>query len=339
METHPNSTVLVTGANGFLGSHIVKQLINSQYHVKAFVLTGTSTKNLDGLNVEIVVGDLLSKVDLEKAIIGCQYVIHTAAITDVWPTKSTLSWKINYQLIKILADVIRSSSIEKFIHIGTANSFGFGSITQPGNETSPFNKSVALFDYILSKKAAQDFLLKQVNIHPPLPVVILNPTFMIGEADTKPGSGAMILSLLHRKVPGYARGGRSFAPVKDVARAAVLALEKGRIGSCYIVGGHNLSYQHFFQMVGRVANVKAPRRYVPTFFAITIAFFIELFAKLKSQKPVLTVKMAALSGQGHYYDSAKAIQELGYQMTSLETAIQEAVTWFKANGYVKLEQD
>lgn len=328
-------TVLVTGANGFLGSHVVRQLLLAQYRVKAFVLKGTPIQTLTGLDVEIFYGDLLNRDDLKLAIADCKYVIHTAANTDVWPSKNPISWKINYELVTLLSDVIASASILKFIHIGTANSFGYGSLKHPGNETTPFNPNVALFDYISSKKAAQDYLLKRATGSNPLPVVILNPTFMIGEADTKPGSGAMIVSILNGKVPGYTQGGRSFAPVKDVAKAAVLALTKGQVGSCYIVGGHNLTYRSFFNLVTQMAAKPSINRYIPTFLAVTIAFFIETLAVLRKQKPGLSVKMAKLSGQGHYYDSSKAIQELGYQITSLDVAVKEAIAYFKFNGYLK----
>jgi dihydroflavonol-4-reductase len=332
MQTSP--IVLVTGANGFLGSHIVQQLLRASYRVRVFILEGTSTTMFAGLDLEIITGNLLSKADLHRAISGCDYVIHTAAVTDVWPAKNVISWKINYEVVTLMYEVMSQLPIKKWIHIGTANSFGFGNMRQPGNERTPFQQGMALFDYIVSKKAAQDFLIAQHHQRPSVPIVILNPTFMIGEADRKPGSGAMIVSLLKRKVPGFTKGGRSFAPVKDVAHAAVQALTKGQPGSCYIVGGTNMTYQNFFQLVSRIANVKPPKRYIPSFLAVITAFFMELIAKIKNKPPLLTVAMARLSSQGHYYDSSKAIAELGYEMTRIETAVEEAITWFRKNGYV-----
>jgi len=325
--------VLVTGANGFLGSHVVRILLESGYEVRAFILKGTPANILDGLAYETYEGDLLDKRDIECALDGCDYVIHTAAITDVWPSKSPQSWKINFELVKLLVDAFKRKPVKKYIHVGTANSFGFGSKEQPGTENTPFNSGKYGLDYINSKKAAQDYLLSEAHENR-LPVVIINPTFMIGENDSKPGSGEMIISVIKGKVPGYSAGGRSFAAVKDVARACVAAIEKGDVGACYITGGINLNYKEFFSLVGKVAAVKPPQLKIPKFVAVIFATFIELFAKLRRKKPLLTKTMAKISGDGHYYSSNKAMKELGYIQSGLERALAEAIAYYKHRGYL-----
>jgi dihydroflavonol-4-reductase len=326
--------VLVTGSNGFLGSHVVKFLLEAGYTVRAFILKGTSQANLEGLTYETFEGDLLNPSNLEAALETCDYVIHTAAVTDVWPTKNPLSWRINYELVKQLSAAVRKKSIKKLIHVGTANSFGFGSKTQPGNENTAFNSGKYGLDYINSKKAAQNFLLAEAKAASPLPVVIINPTFMIGENDSKPGPGEMIISVIKGKVPGYAAGGRCFAAVKDVARACVAALDKGQIGQCYITGGTNLNYREFFTLVSKMTNVKPPKRKIPTSIAVIFAAMIQFIAKLRKRKPLLTVSMAKISGDGHYYSSLKAINELGYTQTSIEICLKEAIDWYQSHGYI-----
>ena len=271
--------------------------------------------------------------DIKRALEGCDYVIHTAAITDVWPSKGPLYWNINLELVKLLVDAIKKKPIKKLIHVGTANSFGFGSKQQPGSEETPFNSGKYGLDYINSKKAAQDYLLKEARDNK-LPVVIINPTFMIGENDSKPGSGAMIISVMKRKVPGYSSGGRCFAAVKDVARACVNAIELGQVGACYITGGTNLNYREFFTLVGKLTNVKPPQVMIPKFLAIIFATLIELFAKLRKKKPLLTRTMAKISGDGHYYSSSKAMRELGYVQTGLEKALSEAIAYYQEHGYL-----
>jgi dihydroflavonol-4-reductase len=325
--------VLVTGANGFLGSHIVRLLIESGYEVRAFILKGTPLINLSGLQYEKYEGDLLNRDDIESALDGCDYVIHTAAITDVWPSKCPLSWKINLDLVELLVDAIKKKPIKKLVHVGTANSFGFGSKDHPGEEETPFNSGKYGLDYINSKKAAQDYLLAEAKENK-LPVVIVNPTFMIGENDSKPGSGEMIISVMRRKVPGYSAGGRSFAAVKDVARACVSAIDKGQVGECYIAGGINLNYKEFFALIGKLTNVKPPRVRIPRFVAIIFAALIEVVAKLRKKKPLLTRTMAKISGDGHYYSSNKAMRELGYVQTGLEKALNEAIAYYRNNGMV-----
>jgi dihydroflavonol-4-reductase len=325
--------VLVTGANGFLGSHVVRALLKTGYEVKAFILKGTSLDNLNGLSFEKYEGDLLNPSDIDNALDTCDYVIHTAAVTDVWPTKNELSWKINLELVKLLAEAIKKNGIKRLVHVGTANSFGFGTKQEPGNENTPFNSGKYGLDYINSKKVAQDFLLDEAKNNG-LPIVIVNPTFMIGENDAKPGSGEMIISIINRKVPGYSAGGRCFAAVKDVAAACVSALEKGEVGQCYILGGTNLNYKEFFNLVANIAGVKAPKLKIPKFVAIVFASLIELMAKIRKKKPMLTKAMARISGDGHYYSSQKAIEKLGYVQTELKTALSEAIAWYRQHGYL-----
>jgi len=326
--------VLITGANGFLGSHIVRELLESGYEVRAFILENTSEDSLRGMKYEAFKGNLLKSDDISAALDGCDYVIHTAAVTDVWPTKNALSWKINFEAVKNLVAEIEKKPIKRLIHVGTANSFGFGSFDRPGTEANGYTCDKYGLDYMDSKKAAQDFLLAKTAQKHPLPVVIINPTFMIGENDTKPGPGEMIISVMEGKVPGYAVGGRCFAAVKDVARACVSALEKGKIGECYITGGTNLCYKDFFSMIGKIADVRPPRWKISTFAAISFASLIEFFSWIFKKKPKLTRTMARISGDGHYYSSEKAIQELDYSISDLNKALTEAIAWYKNHGYV-----
>ena len=325
--------VLVTGANGFLGSHVVLALLRAGYDVRAFLLHGTSAEALNNLSCETFRGDLLCPEDIDKALDSCDYLIHTAAITDIWPARNRTSWKINFDVVKLLAAAVRKNPVRKMIHVGTANSFGFGTLSHPGTEEDGYACGKYGLDYMDSKKAAQDYLLGEVRDYN-LPVVILNPTFMIGENDSKPGTGEMILSVMAGKVPGCAKGGRCFAAVKDVAQACVNALEKGRVGQCYITGGTNLCYRDFFALIGQVAKVRPPRRIVPTFLSVPMAAVMEGISRLRRRKPKLTVAMAKISGDGHYYSSLKAIRELDYPQTKLEEALSEAILWYRDHGYI-----
>ena len=330
--------VVVTGANGFLGHHVVRVLLARGYVVRAFVLDGTNLDNLVDLDCEIVKGNLLVEADMARALQGCDVVIHTAAVTDVWPTKNRLSWQINYELVKRLVSAIKDSSITKYVHVGTANSFGFGPLDRPGTETSPYQGDQYGLDYMDSKQAAQAFLLEAARLDH-LPVTIINPTFMIGAGDAKPGTGEMILSVVDQKVPGYAAGGRSFAAVKDVAVACVNAIEQGQNGECYITGGTNLSYKSFFKLVAEIAGVRPPKRKVPYFLARVFAGLLEGIAKIRKTKPLLSIAMVRISKDGHYYASHKAIENLNYPQTDLIIALTEAIDWYDSNGYIKSRRD
>lgn len=326
--------VLVTGANGFLGSHIVRVLLEKEYEVKAFIMKGTTENTLQGLTYEVFYGNLLNSEDISSAIQNCDYIIHTAAITDMWPSKNEFSWKLNFEVVKEIAKAVKMNQIQKFIHVGTANSFGYGSKEYPGNEKSEFNSGVYGLDYIDSKKAAQDFLL-QKHSENKLPVVIINPTFMIGEYDAKPGPGEMILPVITGKVPGFAAGGRCFAYVKDVAYGCVNAITKGKIGECYITGGQNMNYKEFFGLISDIAAVKKLKMKIPTFVAVFFAALVEIFAKIGKKKPMLTRTMAKIAGDGHYYSSSKAIRELELPQTDIKIALERAIEWYKLNGYIQ----
>lgn len=326
--------VLVTGANGFLGSHVVRILLEQGFDVKAFILNGTSEGNLEGLAYEPFYGDLLQLEDIFQALESCDYVIHAAGITDVWPTKNPFSWEINYKVVKYLANAIEQQPIKRFVHIGTASSFGYGTIANPGTEESECKCGRYGLDYIDSKKAAQDFLLEEAtNNH--LPVIIINPTFMIGEHDSQIGTGEMILSVINGDVPGYAAGGRCFAAVKDVAKACVNALTLGTIGECYITGGTNLCYKDFFELVAEIGGVKPLKLKIPGWLEIGVAAILEFIAKIRKKKPKLTVAMAKISIDGHYFSSQKAMRELDFPQSELKTAIQEAISWYGKHGYIK----
>ena len=246
--------VLLTGADGFLGSHILRCLLNQNFTVKAFLQNDRDHFTIKGLNYELFYGDILNIADIETAIKDCDVVIHTVAITDVWPNRNKVSWEINYNAVKNLCEAVKKFNIKKFIHIGTANSFGYGSKEWPGTESSAYNFGKYGLDYMDSKKAAQDYLLKEHKDNG-LPVVVINPTFMVGEYDSKPGSGEMVLAIMNQRVPSYASGGRCVAYVGDVAIAAVNAISKGEPGECYIAGGENLCYKDFFKMIAEYAGL------------------------------------------------------------------------------------
>ncbi len=324
--------VLLIGADGFLGSHILRRLLDQDYCVRAFLQAHRDHATIEGLDYEPFLGDILNSKDVEDALAGCDYVINTAAVTDVWPSRNEASWQINYNAVKILSDAVLASDVQKFIHVGTANSFGYGSKASPGDELTPYNFAKYGMDYMDSKKAAQDFLLQACR-DDQLPVVIINPSFMIGEYDSKPGSGAMVLAVLQERLPFCSRGGRCVTYVGDVAAATVNALDKGRIGECYITGGTNLSYAEFFRIIADTAGVHAPQQSLPAPLLMAFAGLAQALGRLLRKPPMLSVDMARMSLDGHYFSAAKAIRELDLTQTDIETAVRRTVDWFEANGY------
>lgn len=325
--------VLVTGADGLLGSHVVRRALKSGYQVRAFIQPDRNTGSLNGLDIEYSYGDLTNLQDIQQSVKGCDFFIHTAGSTSLWPAQSPKMWRINYDAVIELADAVRENHIKRFVHIGSASSFGYGSKQSPGDEESPFLGRKFQLDYLDTKKSAQDYLLDQYKQNA-LPVIVLAPTFMIGEYDSAPGSGKMITSVIKHKVPGYSEGGKSVVYAGDVAQAAVNALTMGRLGECYITGGENLTYKEFFDLITDLANVPPIKMRVPTSLACFLASLLETISKVTHKPPLLTRAMAAMSGDTHFYRSIKAINELNMPQTPVSKAILRSIDYFKQIGYI-----
>jgi dihydroflavonol-4-reductase len=325
--------VLVTGADGFLGSHVVRRALEQGYAVRAFIQTGRQVNVLNGLPIERFEGDLLKRDDIKHALSGCDVVIHTAASTAVWPSRAEGVWKINYDAVVDLAEEVIKQNIKRFVYIGSASSFGYGSMDEPGDEDSVFLGGKFGLDYLDSKKKAQDYLLKK-NKENDLPVIILNPTYMIGEYDTTPGSGKMILAVGKQQLPGYSAGGKCVVYVGDVAQAAVNAIHKGNLGECYITGGGNLPYKEFYAIVSQMTGARELRLKIPTPLIVLLGYYMELLSKITKKAPFFSACVARLSKDGHYYRSDKAIRVLDMPQTSARDAIQTAVDYFFEIGYL-----
>ena len=329
--------VFVTGADGMLGSSICRELINQDYSVKAFVLPNRKINVLDELEIDIVYGNILDKSLLEAAMVDCDYVINVAALTFVWPRKSEIVMKVNLEGAMNVMEVSEKLGIKKMIQIGTANSFNHGSKNNPGSENNPFDGWRFKMDYITSKYLAQQKLIEHYN-KTGFPIVIINPTYMIGPYDSGPSSGKMILEVIQGKIPAYASGGKNFVYSRDVAVAAVNALALGKIGECYIAGNENLSFGDFFKKVVKTRNKPFKLLKAPTAVIIFIGLINSIVARLVKKSPKLSYSMAKMAGMNQYYSAAKAQNELNMPQTPIEVAIDECLTWYEVNGYLKKEK-
>lgn len=327
-------TILITGASGFLGLNIIKELLNTDFKIKGFVENGKNSSILDSFKIEIIHGDIQNLDDVKNAVKDCDIIIHTAALTNIWPKRSSLVWNVNYIGTKNLIIAAKNKGIEKFIYVGSAGSFGFGSKHNPGNETMPYTNTKYKLDYLDSKKKAQDLVLAEVEKNN-FPAVIVNPTFMFGGYSTNNGSSNdMILALYNNKIPGYTNGGRNFIYVNDVAIGIINSITKGRIGECYIMGNENLSYKEIFQKIASQTNTKPPRFRFAKFFAKTIGFFYSVLSRIHRKKPSISYTMAKISCDEHYFSSKKAIEELNLPQTPIEYAVKEALNWFKETNII-----
>ncbi|MBN1386883.1 MAG: NAD-dependent epimerase/dehydratase family protein [Bacteroidales bacterium] len=326
--------IFITGADGILGNNLVRILIDRGHDIKIFIETGKEARYLEGLNIEKSWGSILNYEELKDAMKGYDLVIHAAAKTDMWPTRHESYWKVNVEGTKNVIAAVKELGISRMIHIGTANSFGPGDKSDPGNENKPYAAGKYKLDYICSKYSAQKEVLKAVE-EDGLNAVVMNPTFMIGPYDSKPSSGAMIMAVNRGKIPGCPAGGRNFVYVGDVANAIVNAMEKGKKGECYILGHENLTYKEAFGKMAEALGAKAPDSNMPRFITLAYGWVMSVAASIFGFKPSVSYPMALISTEKHFYSSEKAVKELGMPQTPISEALREAVNWFRDNNYIK----
>lgn len=326
--------ILVTGADGLLGSNLVRELLSRGHVIRAFVQPGRQQKTLEGLIIEKSAGNLLNPDEVIKAAEGCEAIIHCAASTAVWPIRSEIINKVNIDGTKNIIQAVYKNNIHRLIYVGTANSFGFGSKSQPGVEGNPYKSATYGLDYMDSKYKAMQVVLEEVKTNK-LPAVIVNPTFMFGPYDSTPSSGAMIVALYKGKVPGYTKGGRNYLCAKDAAVAIANALTKGRVGECYILGNENLSYREIFTKISNTIGVKPPSLAIPSVFAKLYGRIGSIIGNVTGNAPAISYPLARISADEHYYNPAKARTELGLPQTPVEAGIRESFEWLKENGYLK----
>lgn len=325
--------VLVTGADGLLGSNIVRELLMQGHDVRVILQPGKSSVTLDGLNIQRFTADILQPESLKIPLAGVDGVIHVAANTSIWPPRSVIVRNVNIEGTINVAQAALRAQVKRFVHIGTANSFTPGTKEQPGDESTGYTCARFGLDYMDSKNEAQNRVLALVQSHG-LPALTVNPTFMIGPFDSTPSSGAMIVNLYRGKIPGYTPGGKCFVHVRDVAQAAVNGLSMGTIGQSYICGNQNLSYREFFALAAKVMEVEPPRFQLPKALAMTAGMAGSLWGRISGRTPTISRAIAQIGWEGHYYDSTKARKELLLPATPLETAVQECFAWLKDNGYL-----
>jgi dihydroflavonol-4-reductase len=328
--------ILVTGSNGFLGRNLIDELFSRKYRIRALVGPGNMAHNLDSKVAEVVLGDILDDAALAQAVSGCQAVIHAAAITSIWPPRSETQRRINIDGTAKVLEAAKAAKVKRVVYVGSATSFGYGSKEDPGDETRTYLGGSWGLDYFDSKYEAQKLVLQSAQSGD-VPAVVVNPTYMFGPYDAKPGSGTLILGTYHQKLPGGGTGGRNYASVKDVAVGIANALEMGEIGKCYILGNENLNYFELFAKISSVIGKPATNRTWPAWLGRIVGLAGSVYGRVFNVMPALTLKLVNLALAEHYYTARRAVESLGLPQTPIETAIEEAFRWFRDNGYLDLK--
>ena len=323
---------LVTGATGLLGANIVEQLNLRGYQVRILARKTSNFKALEGLDYQVVYGDLLDNESLKKAIQGVDYIIHSAALTATANVPFEKFFLVNTKATKDLVDLSRVRGIERFIYVSTANCFTNGTKQNPGNEEGGFMPWLVKSKYAYTKYLAQEYVLEQAQKG--FPALVVAPTFLIGPRDSKPSSGRLLLYAVRNKILFYPPGGKSFVDVRLAAEATVNALKKGQTGQTYLLAGQNLTYREFFDKVAQVLNQKKVLVPVPNFVLASVAYLMEFF-KFFGVKTLFDRTNQRLLTIDNYFSNQKAREHLDLKPTRIEDAIQAAIDWFVKHGYVK----
>jgi dihydroflavonol-4-reductase len=324
----PSDLVLVTGATGFFGGNLARVLCRRGRRVRVLTRSGRRPIALDGLDCEIVEGDLIDERAIVRAVAGCRQVYHAAASIVFWCRSRRELDAVRRVTVGGTRAILRAAAtagVERVVHVSTVDVIGLPPPGSVATETTDWPPGRIETVYAATKRDAEAAALDAS-----VDTVIVNPAFMIGALDPKPSSGRLLLPLLRAPVVFFpSRGGNNFVHVRDVVEGTLSAMERGRRGERYILGGENLTYRQLFEralsVIGRRPLLVPLARPV----AVLAGRALEARARLTGAEPALTASLARLAFAGHYYDSAKAIRELGLPHTPIDQALREALAWLR----------
>ncbi|HLF12118.1 MAG TPA: hopanoid-associated sugar epimerase [Gammaproteobacteria bacterium] len=324
---------LVTGANGFLGAAVVRALLADGRPVRALVRPGSDRRNLDGLDVESIEGDITDPASLRAAMYGCSAVFHVAADYRLWVADPAPMYRTNVQGSVNVLEAAAAAGVQRMVYTSSVAVLGLNADRSPADEATPVAIHDMIGAYKRSKFMAEEAVRRRA-LELAFPVVVVNPSTPIGPGDVKPTpTGRIILDAAAGRMPAFVDTGLNLVHVDDVARGHLLALTLGRSAERYILGGVDMSLQEILQRVAEHTGRAAPRVRLPHWFVYPIAVLSEGVAALSGREPRVTLDGVRMSRKHMYFSSRKAEHELGYTYRDPAQAIDEAIDWFKSHDY------
>lgn len=323
--------VFVTGGTGFVGANLIRLLLEKGYAVRALVRAQTNPANLQGLDVELVQGDLRD-LDLATKMQGCAVVFHVAAHYSLWQRDRKQLYQSNVLGTRNVLAAARTAGVQRTVYTSSVAAIGVPGEGRIADEIyqSPPEKLVG--DYKKSKYWAEQEAHQAVQNGQD--VVIVNPSTPIGPWDIKPTpTGEIILRFLRRQMPAYLNTGLNLIHVRDVAEGHLLALQHGKIGDRYILGNENLTLAQILQQLSEITGLPAPKGSIPAWIPLSVAWMDEFVLTRLGKTPSVPLTGVQMAQQQMFYNPSKAKQELGLPQTPIYHALKEAVEWFQRNGY------
>jgi dihydroflavonol-4-reductase len=321
----------ITGATGFVGANLARRLLEKGYQVRALVRPQSDPKNLQGLDIDRIEGDLLSP-DLTEQIRGCQVAFHVAAHYSLWQSDRQQLYDSNVLGTRNVLAALRDAGVKRTVYTSSVAAIGVKGNGASADETyqSPVENLVG--DYKKSKYWAEQEA--HAAVRNGQDIVIVNPSTPIGPWDVKPTpTGDIIVRFLRRGMPVYLNTGLNLIHVQDVAEGHILALEQGKTGDRYILGNENVTLAQMLDILSKLTGLPAPKGQVPAWIPLSAAWVDEQVLARLGKTPSVPLDGVRMSQQLMFYDPSKARRELGLPQTSIRTALQEAVDWFLENGY------
>src|SRR5271170_6937907 len=330
--------IFLTGATGFLGSHVAHALAEQGADLRLLVRPTSNLKNLEALQagssrIETAIGDLRDAASLEKAMAGCEVVFHVAADYRLWVQDPAEMYRSNVEGTRAILAAAQKNGVRTVVYTSSVATMGFTGNGHPADEDSPVSLADMIGHYKRSKFMAEQLALETGRGG--MRVVIVNPTTPVGEQDVKPTpTGRIVVDFLKRKFPAYVETGLNLVDVRECAHGHIAALERGKSGERYILGGENLTLKQILDMLGKISGLPSPTIKLPYFFALAAGVVDEnVTGRLLGREPRATVETVRMGKKKMWASSDKAERELGWRTVPADAALRRAVQWFRANGY------
>jgi dihydroflavonol-4-reductase len=323
---------LVTGATGFLGSHITRKLVERGDKVRILLRKTSNTINIDGLDVERAYGDVTDIQSVREAMDGCDTLYHAAGIVSFKQADYKKMEEVNVKGTNNVLTAAMDARVKKAVYTSSVAAIGLKPGKEPADEETPFDPASTDIEYIQSKYRAELEALKFVEKG--LPLVLVNPSIVIGAGDVYVSTSGIILWYCKRRLPGYTDGGINLVDADDVAIGHLLAEEKGRVGEKYILSNRNITIKELFEVLEKVTGIPRPKLKIPYFLAYAGAYLAELVGISAPNYVAMDVDSIKGSKYFWYFDNSKAVKELGFSPRPIEKTIESTVNWFKENGYL-----
>lgn len=329
-------TTLVTGAAGFLGSHIARQLVSRGDDVRVLLRPSSHNRAISDLPLEYVTGDLRDPTSLERAVKSVKRVFHVAADYRLWARRSREIYDSNVGGTRNLLEAARRANVQQFIYTSTVATVAVDRLELP-NEATDTKLEEMVGHYKRSKWLAEQDVLKEARQG--FPAMVAMPTTPVGPGDWKPTpTGKIILDFLNGRMPGYVETGLNFVDVEDCAAGHLLVAEKGQPGERYLLGSENLSLKQLLDLLAEITGLPAPTRKIPHGVALGAAYLSTVCSRLIGKQPQIPVEGVRIARHMMFVDCSRACRELGFQTGPVKAALERAVRWYEANGYVQADR-